>query len=209
MNQIAQAWILKGYEHFAEVGPIKFSVKRVSEENQFSRTTFNYHFKNQNEFFEQLFSLHIDYSKSIIDHVKKCTNQYSPDVFELLYQYPFQLKFQLQLFNHRFLPELNSVLTSSNNIYSDEFMIKSFRKQYNLNASFKEIQEVHSIFIDTWYSRLNTQGTELAAMIDTADNIIVSIFPFFIEEQSALAKISKRSKRFIESVTYNQVDNKK
>lgn len=184
MNQIAQAWILKGYEHFAKVGPINFSVKKVSEENKISRTTFNYHFKSQDEFFDQLYSIHLDYNKSIIEQAKQHIKQYNPDLYTVLYQYPIQLQFQLQLFNHRFYPEIDKKYMSCIKLYTDNFFIRSFTDHYNLEVSLADAQDIHEVFFDVWYSRLNICGIALKPMIDNANNIVNSMFSFARIKQS-------------------------
>jgi len=56
---IAEEWIEKGYDHFAMVGPINFTVKKVSEKYNLSRTTFNYHFASPEDFFKELLGVHI------------------------------------------------------------------------------------------------------------------------------------------------------
>lgn len=172
---VAQGWIEKGYEHFANVGPVNFSIKKISEEHQFSRTTFNYHFRTYDAFFKQLIATHLEYNKAIVELAKQKVNHYSPDWFNLLYQHPVQLKFQLQLFNHRFNPEFNQLFTQCNKHFYDDFLIDSFIAHYQLDLPKYFVDEIHRIMVESWYSRLNISGISLNAMIENAENIMHSI----------------------------------
>lgn len=176
---VAQRWIVKGYEHFAKVGPANFSIKKISEEYHFSRTTFNYHFNSYEEFFKQLIATHLEYNKTIFEQAKQQVKRYSPDFFTLLFQYPIQLKFQLQLFNHRFNPEFEQLFNLCYKYYADDFLIKLFIEHWHLDLPRSTTEEIYRILLETWFSRLNICGISHDAMIENADNIINSILSIY------------------------------
>jgi len=77
----AEECIEKGYEHFAMVGPINFSVKKISEENNLSRTIFNYHFSSQEDFFAELLLAHEYNLDKFLVEARTTVKQYTPDLF--------------------------------------------------------------------------------------------------------------------------------
>lgn len=175
----AKQWIEKGYEHFAYVGPINFSIKKISEENNLSRTTFNYHFVSQEEYIKELLAAHIEVHREFLEAAKKEVKQYIPDLHILISKFPIGIRFHLQLFNHRYNDEFDRVYKSCNKLADDEFIIQRFIEYYKLQLTTKEAANIHEIITDAWYSSLNTDDISVDALILKAEGIMKSMMPLF------------------------------
>jgi len=174
----AEEWIEKGYEHFAMVGPINFSVKKISEQNNISRTTFNYHFASQEDFFAELLVTHEQILGKVLVDAKTAVKHYVPDILVLANQYSIFIRFQLQLFNHRFNPEFDRVYKLCVRLTSEEFSTNRFIDYYELKITKKQATDIHEILIDAWFSRLNEDDITLEAMMRNTESIMESLRPW-------------------------------
>lgn len=176
MNTV-DAWIEKGYEHFALVGPINFSVKKISEVNNLSRTTFNYHFGSQKEFIDELLAAHQEFTKIFVNEAKTTVKKYIPDLHILLNKFETGVRFQLQLFNHRYNPEFDRIFRLCNKQSSDNFLVERFVDYYQLTLTIDQATKIHDIVVESWYSRLNINEITVATMIESTNNLMDTLIP--------------------------------
>jgi AcrR family transcriptional regulator len=192
MIKTLDLWIEKGYEHFGLNGPEKLSIKRIAEENGVSRTTFNYYFKSQEEFIDELLKHHCDLHKVFCAYGKANCKNYLPDLHQLILQFPAGVMFHKQLFNHQASQKYREVFQNCNKISAQEFVVQLFINYYNLPLSFEDASSLHESLTETWYSRLDVECMQLRTLIGMTEEIMEPILHLIqkIREKSVKETLS-------------------
>lgn len=168
-------WIEKGYEHFGLYGPDHLSIKRIAEELYIARTSFNYHFKDKDEFIDELIRHHYDLHKQFCETGKRHCKKYLPDIHQLVLVFPEGFKFHKQLFNHKQIDKYSKVFNTCNEISANEFVIQLFINYYSLPLTFKDASELHESLLETWYSRLDTNDMTLEKLVRSTEEIMSAL----------------------------------
>ncbi|NPA35295.1 MAG: TetR/AcrR family transcriptional regulator [Chlorobi bacterium] len=148
-------WINYGYRHFAEVGPLAFSIKEISKQAGMSRTSFNYYFNSKAEFIEVLLAKHLN----IVDEYgKKFRDKLPHSYINLLNNidnYPVSVTFHLQLFNYRYIKQYNDAYIKGHELNFKNGILDWFIDFFGLKHSRQEAEKVYYFLMDTMYSRAN------------------------------------------------------
>lgn len=171
-------WIGKGYEHFGLYGPENISIKQMAEETDLSRTSFNYYFKNKDEFINELLLFHIDINTKFCATAKQHCKSYLPDIHEIVLMYPLGFRFHKQLFNFRKISKFNDTFINVNNISAREFVVQLFIDYYKLPMDFEDACELHEVLLSSWYSRLdfNDENTlSLEYLVNSTEEIMAPL----------------------------------
>lgn len=171
-------WIEKGYEHFGLYGPEKLSVKQMAEEAAVSRTSFNYYFKNKDEFINELLIYHLDINTKFCAAAKVYCKNYLPDIHEIVLMYPVGFKFHKQLFNYRKVSKFNDAFININKISAREFVVQLFIDYYKLPMDFEDACELHEVLLSAWYSRLDFNDSNtfnLHYLVNSTEEIMAPI----------------------------------
>lgn len=179
-----ELWIEKGYEHFGLYGPERLSIKLIAQEYDISRTSFNYYFSNKEEFCDELIDKHYDIVHQFCDAGTLHCENYLPDLYNLILAFPTGLKFQKQLFNHRYNVKFNEAYVKCNEMGDQQFILRLFIDYFKLPLSVKEAGPLHMLLTDTWYSRLDINDLALEKLTLSTEEIMRSILELMANSRS-------------------------
>ena len=97
-NQLA--WILTGYQLFAQAGPQGLKVEVIARKVQKSKSSFYHHFADLEVFTEFLLDYHLQQAQLLAERENQCKN-IEPDLIEVLVDAKQDLLFNRQLRVHR------------------------------------------------------------------------------------------------------------
>jgi AcrR family transcriptional regulator len=183
-------WLSIGYQHFALYGPDQMSINQISKEINASRTSFYHHFGDIEIFVEDLLRMHLIAIEKFIDAGKVRCKQLYPDLFDLLTEYPTELKFNIQLFHNRNNPTFNFLFYKGYEIVAHAFVLKLFKDQFSFSKSDKDIFELWLTLGETWYSRITPNDLSSSTLLQHSQEIMQSILKFV---ESDLYSTLKRS----------------
>ena len=177
MNTVNK-WIEIGYEHFGLYGAENLNVKQMAKEASISRTSFNYYFKNKDEFINELLMYHLDLNTKYCGAAKAYCKNYLPDLHKMVLMYPIGYKFHKQLFNYRTISKYNDVFITCNKISAKEFVVQLFIDHYKLQITFEDAFKLHEALLTTWYSRIDFNDSNvfnLDYLVNTTDEIMTPL----------------------------------
>lgn len=100
MKDAQRAWILVGYELFAQEGPKGLKVEVIAKKVGKNKSSFYHHFVDMDIFTSFLLDFHLERSKIIAEEERRCQNV-DPELFEVLLKNKQDLLFNRQLRIHR------------------------------------------------------------------------------------------------------------
>lgn len=103
-----------------------------------------------------LLDLHIYKIDLITNLIKKQVNTYN-EVFELLADYPTELKFCKQLFTHRKDPKMNLVFLYGISAFKP-IVFPLLKTHFKITENQKHLNILWTTFVETWCSKLNTNN---------------------------------------------------
>lgn len=118
---LKQAWILTGYELFAQEGPKGLKVEVIARKVNKSKSSFYHLFADMEVFTECLLEHHLHRVKHIVEREKNCQNVI-PDLLDLLLEVKQDLFFNRQLRIHRNIPHFKKCLDKVNKIEEDAIL---------------------------------------------------------------------------------------
>ena len=171
-------WLETGYRHFAEYGPEKLSINKLSKELNSSRASFYHFFGDIDVFIDELLAMHwqivLDYNRKGQD---ECL-QLFPDLYILLAKYNIPLKFNTQLFRHRNIPAYNFLFIKGYESSAKAFTLQLFAEEYNLKQPESEMLKLWLTVGEAWYSRLDLKDLSASTMQKHAEEIMDSVVSF-------------------------------
>ncbi|MEM7374118.1 MAG: TetR/AcrR family transcriptional regulator [Bacteroidota bacterium] len=96
LSEKQTAWILAGYELFAQEGPNGLKVEVLSRKVNKSKSSFYHHFADLEIFTSFLLAYHLDQSKIIAEKERQCKNVI-PELLEVILEHKQDLLFNRQL----------------------------------------------------------------------------------------------------------------
>jgi hypothetical protein len=147
-------YLNKAYKEFAEKGKegiTMFNRKNDSVEN----------------FKHELLALHIDKIDFISSLTKKGNVTYN-ELFELLAEYPDEIKFCKQLFIHRENPEMNLAFLYGIRSFKP-VIISQLKSHFKLSENIQYFNSVWMTMVESWYSGLDVNNLTIKHMKDVAE----------------------------------------
>lgn len=172
MIKTLNIWIEEGYKQFGLYGPDNISIKKIAEDASISRTTFNYYFKDKDEFINELILHHVDMHSQFCKAGKQHCKKYLPDLHKLILTFPSGFKFHKQLFNHMNISKYRMAYFNCNEMSSRVFVVQLFIDYYSLPLKFEDALLLHESLTETWYSRLDIEDMRLETLIDLTEEIM-------------------------------------
>ena len=130
-------------------------------------TPFISNINSKENIIHNLLALYIEKINLIAVLIEQQANTYN-EVFDLLVQYPNELKFSKQLFLYRQNPEMNLVfLYGINAVKSIVFPL--LKNHFKLNEKQEHFDSIWTTFVDTWYSRLDINNLTAKHMKDISE----------------------------------------
>ncbi len=172
-TELMQAWILVGYEVFAQEGPKGLKVEALARSVGKSKSSFYHHFADLEVFTELLLQYHLERSAIIAEQEKQCT-QVVPDLLNVLVAAKQDLLFNRQLRINRDVPAFKKCFEASSkdvaeailDIWADMLGLKehTYLAQIVLNLSLENFYL--QITAETLtYEWLTSYVNELQAMV--------------------------------------------
>lgn len=181
-NNSRQAFIQKGYEHFALYGPTDLSINAISKEIGSSRASFYHHFGDLEVFINILLKAHLDTADRFTAEGKERCNHLFPDFYDLLEKYPMGVKFQRQLFLNRHETAYDAVFNEIIDSTCDAFILDLFIRQYQLSIRRDDARNLWYTLTDSWYSRIEPDNLGAREIQQIAIDILDSILKFIPSE---------------------------
>ena len=174
-NTTRNNWIEKGYEEFANYGPEKLSINKISKEIDSSRASFYHHFGDLDVFIEEVLEY---YFSELVEYTKvgeaNCKNLF-PDLYSFLSQNTIILKFSRQLFLNRHIPNYEVFFRKAFLSPSLKFMFNLFVAQYKLDVSDENALRLWLTVSESWYSRIDPNDLSEASLLIIAEDVLKSV----------------------------------
>lgn len=118
-NQLA--WILTGYQLFAQAGPQGLKVEVIARKVQKSKSSFYHHFADLEVFTEFLLDYHLQQARLLAERENQCKN-IEPDLIEVLVDAKQDLLFNRQLRVHRNVEAFRRCFEQSTQYVTNAFL---------------------------------------------------------------------------------------
>lgn len=175
----AQAkWLEEGYSQFAEYGPEKLSINKISKAVEASRASFYHFFGDIDLFVDELLAKHWQICLQFNAYGRKHCHALFPDLYELLGQYTEPLQFNLQLFHHRHYPRFNYLFVKAYADGAHAFALKLFADHLGLNPNHPAVYDLWLTMGEAWYSRLDPKDLSAETMQQHSRDIIQTVSGF-------------------------------
>jgi len=115
----------------------------------------------------ELLALHIDKIDFFTSLIKKQTYTYN-ELFNLLAEYPDEMKFCKQLFIHRENPEMNLVFLYGINTVKP-ILLSLLKSHFNLSEDIEYFNSVWMTIVESWFSRLDVNNLTAKHMKDISE----------------------------------------
>ncbi len=115
----------------------------------------------------ELLALHIDKIDFFTSLIKKQTYNYN-ELFDLLAEYPDELKFCKQLFIHRENPEMNLVFLYGINAVKP-ILLSLLKSHFKLSENVEYFSSVWMTMVESWYSGLDVNNLTAKHMKDISE----------------------------------------
>ena len=171
-------WLETGYRHFAEYGPEKLSINKLSKELNSSRASFYHYFGDIDVFIDELRAMHWGIALEFNKRGRSECKQFFPDLYVLLAEHPVPLKFSIQLFRHRNTPAYNYLFLKTYESSAKSFILKLFKKKYKLDQPENELLKLWLTVGETWYSRLTLEDLSAITLQENAEEILDTVVRF-------------------------------
>lgn len=147
-------WLAEGYNYFAETGPAKFSIKKLSEKTGLSRTSFHYYFSSKDDFFTALINKHLNYVREFNKALKN-TPVNSQQLAARLNEFADGVNFQYRLFLLRYIEHYNNAYLESHEINFRYGLLDWLIFELGISLSPDQAKRVYFMFTDIFYTRVN------------------------------------------------------
>ncbi len=168
-------WLEKGYEEFANYGPDKISINKISKEIDSSRASFYHHFGDLDCFIDEI----LDCFWSNFEIFGNEGNEYCkvliPDMYVFLANNNLILRFCRQLFLNRNSPNYGYVFSKVLHTASKGFMLKLFVDKCNLDIDDENAFQLWLTVSESWFSRIDSNNLSSDALIKITEDILESI----------------------------------
>jgi len=168
-------WLKAGYSDFAEFGPEKLSINRISKALGSSRASFYHHFGDTDMYIDDLLAHHWQICKQFNQKGKVECKALYPDLYNVLGMYTLPLKFSLQLFHHRHIPRFNILFTRSYALSANAFAVELFANHLGLDPSSSSVFDLWVAMGESWYSRLDPRDLSPDTLQKHSEEIIHAI----------------------------------
>ena len=141
--------------------------KKFSEEGNSGITPFISNIHSKEDIINNLLTLHIDKIDFFTSLIKKQNSTYN-ELFDLLSEYPDELKFCKHLFTHRENPEMNLVFLYSIRA-AKPIILSLLKSHFKLSEDIEHFSSVWMCMVESWYSRLDVNNLTAKHMKDISE----------------------------------------
>ncbi|HBH22101.1 MAG TPA: hypothetical protein DDY13_01630 [Cytophagales bacterium] len=183
-----ERWLEEGYRQFAEHGPDQLSINHISKVIGASRASFYHHFGDLDLFIHDLLKMHWQICEQFSEVGKAKCHKLFPDLYQLLSEYPVELRFNLQVFRHRQIADFNYIFIKSYESTAKSFALQLFADHFHLQAPESELLNLWITVGEAWYSRLDPHDLSENTLRHHAEEILESVRSFLKTDLYATVK---------------------
>lgn len=136
-------------------------------------TSFIYKSDSPENLVHKLLALHVDKVDFITTLIKKQANTYN-ELFDLLAEYPDEIKFCKQLFIHRENPSMNLVFLYGINSVKP-IILSLLKNHFKLSEDIEYFNSVWMTMVESWYSALDVNNLTAKHMQNISEEIAAII----------------------------------
>lgn len=156
MTESKELWIKIGYEIFALSGHNGLKIEPLAKKVGKSKSSFYHHFADLELFIEELLKHHLEQSSMIAEKEKNAKN-INPDLINIIVEHKTDILFNRQLRIHRDRKVFADILTKSNEIIGNGFVMV-WVKDLNLKLSQKQLESIFGLALENFYLQINTEN---------------------------------------------------
>ena len=130
--------------------------KKFSKEGNNGITPFISNIHSKEDIIYNLLALHIDKIDFITSIIKRQNSTFN-ELFDLLSEYPDELKFCKQLFTHRENPEMNLAFLYSIRAVKP-IILPLFKSHFKISEDQESFDTIWMCMVESWYSRLDIKN---------------------------------------------------
>jgi AcrR family transcriptional regulator len=182
LNPAKLKWLEEGYRQFADYGPDKLSINQISKEIGSSRASFYHYFGDIDVFIDELLSMHWKIIEAFHEVAKKRCTKLVPDLYNELARHPESLRFNLQLFHNRHIPDYNYIFIRTYETGAKAFALKLFKAHFKLKLDDHEAYKLWLTLGEAWYSRLDPNDLSHESIRKHGEDILKTVRQFMTSE---------------------------
>jgi len=185
-NDTYNKWISEGYKYFAQVGPLNFSVKKLSGIAKLSRTSFNYYFDNKDFFFDRLIKHHLLVVAKFGEEAIKNKENTLKGISETMEKHKTGMLFHIQLSNNRNIEKFHDAFYQGHKANLCSGILDWFIKYFNLKTSRENEKRIFLLFIDILNTRFSQslQDTNKMTSFSSVFIDVINDFKLLLESYS-------------------------
>lgn len=156
MADSEEIWIKAGYETFALMGKEGLKVEKLAQRVRISKSSFYHRFADLEVFEEHLFKYHLQQCV-IIAEKEKAAKCIQPELINILVEHKTDLLFNRQLRFNQQNKKYKEVLTRSNMVIGNEFII-IWQKDLQLNLTPLQLQGIFELALENFFLKINAEN---------------------------------------------------
>jgi AcrR family transcriptional regulator len=156
MTDHKEIWIKTGYETFALSGQGGLKIEPLAKKVGISKSSFYHFFADLEIFVDELLKYHIEQSYIIAKKELNAKN-INPELIDIIVEHKTDILFNRQLRINRESKIFSDVLTKSNEIVGNAFVMLWVR-DLNLKLSQKQLESIFELALENFYLQINSEN---------------------------------------------------
>jgi AcrR family transcriptional regulator len=156
MTDSREIWIKTGYKIFALSGQSGLKIEPLAKKVGKSKSSFYHFFADLELFVDELLRYHLAQSH-IIAEKEQNAKSINPDLINIIIEHKTDILFNRQLRIHRDRKIFADVLTKSNEIIGNGFVMV-WVKDLDLKLSQKQLESIFGLALENFYLQINTEN---------------------------------------------------
>lgn len=156
MANSKEIWVKTGYEIFALSGQSGLKIEQIARKVGISKSSFYHFFADIELFVEELLKYHIEKSHIIAQKEQNAKN-INPDLIEIIVEHKIDVLFNRQLRINRENKIFIDVLTKSNEIVGNAFVMLWVR-DLSLKLTQRQLESIFELALENFYLQINSEN---------------------------------------------------
>jgi AcrR family transcriptional regulator len=151
-----EIWIKTGYEIFALSGQNGLKIEPLAKRVGISKSSLYHFFADLELFVDELLKHHIEKSYIIAEKEQNAKN-INPDLIEIIFEHKIDILFNRQLRINRENKVFTYILTKSNEIVGNAFVLLWVR-DLSLKLTQKQLESIFELALENFYLQINANN---------------------------------------------------
>jgi AcrR family transcriptional regulator len=156
MTDSKEIWISSGYETFAFSGQGGLKIEPLAKKVGKNKSSFYHYFADLELFIEELLKYHVEQSYIIAKKEQNAKN-INPELIDIIVEHKTDILFNRQLRINRERKIFLDILTKSNEIVGNAFVMLWVR-DLDLNLTQKQLESIFELAIENFYLQINADN---------------------------------------------------